>query len=655
MRRFYSFMLMATMLLIGANAWAENLTVGTGGTYANLAAAVNAATNGQVIELVSPVTENAQGAQPVWINKDLTLDLKNFQYLYKGTGSVFIGITSGSLTIKGSGAGKLQADGITEDLIRIYGTYEKKNAKEETPYSQLIIENGATIQSNNNAISIDVMRKGQAGKFGKTDADIPYSVNFFHKAGSGYGVANGVKIVIAGKVFAYKYGIKCNGTVRNGKEFASKAADWYTYEYPSQGAYVATANDEPYSPYIHITSLGQIETTDVTYKKAVAVYASGFARWLIEGYCTGSSGVYVKSGDVDINGATVASNFEGTYDPILSTEDTKSGVLGAGSAIAVESNQNYSGDIDVTISGGSTLTAGTGYALEESVAASTGTKVDAITVEGATFNSGNQGAGAITISETTTNAALNQQSATAIEVSSAVVKGNIVIGGTHADPVSGDPVANSINDLTKTSVVIEPAPNTDEPTIVVPLDITLTADGYASYSAPLDLFKKPGSNFNIYTGTLTGDVLMLHEVNYVEAGQGVILYSDTQAKCHFTSNGTADNSYDHGYGNDLKPSSAWVNQIDRERIYCLRFNGNTNATELFKYVGVDMPNNKAYLDLNAINSAPAPARIRMVIAGTQDIENVANEAVKAQKFIENGQVFIKRGEKVYNVQGQNVK
>jgi hypothetical protein len=72
---------------------------------------------------------------------------------------------------------------------------------------------------------------------------------------------------------------------------------------------------------------------------------------------------------------------------------------------------------------------------------------------------------------------------------------------------------------------------------------------------------------------------------------------------------------------------------------------------LYQYTGTEMPANKAYIQ---IAGSSAPQRIRMVINGAQGVENV-EATVKAEKFYENGQLFIRRGEHVYDLQGQIVK
>ena len=87
-----------------------------------------------------------------------------------------------------------------------------------------------------------------------------------------------------------------------------------------------------------------------------------------------------------------------------------------------------------------------------------------------------------------------------------------------------------------------------------------------------------------------------------------------------------------------------------KNVYVLKGNA------FLEYVGTNaLAANKAYIQLPEAGQNNAPARIRMVINGTQGVENVETEAVKAEKFIENGQVLIRRGNEVYNLQGQIVK
>ncbi len=168
--------------------------------------------------------------------------------------------------------------------------------------------------------------------------------------------------------------------------------------------------------------------------------------------------------------------------------------------------------------------------------------------------------------------------------------------------------------------------------------VTMNAYGWASFSSSIDLVAPAG--LTIYEGALAGDVLNLNAKDYIPANEGVILRGDAnETYSLIPGTGTSDFA-----DNDLKASSAWTSNTGN--IFVL------HDEALYQYTGSDMPANKAYLDLG---TAPAPARISMRVNGETAIDNVEVEAVKAVKFIENGQILIKRGEAVYNMQGQIVK
>ncbi len=617
MKKIYSFVLMATMLLFSANTWAYDVEEAS-----DLADAISGAADGAVISVKPGLVITADDGQLVLnTDKHVTLEL-NGGTLYMNNGkNPAIKVTRGVLTVQ---HGTIQNQSTaTTDLIRVIGTTAKGfDAKNGNVYSQLIVESNATIKNNvsNGTAKFNALTINEVAS---SPADQKYS--------------NGARIDVKGNLYAHTYCVKVNGTIQ-------------------------TPDPVVNAPYVYIHSTAVLTSDDD--EKAVAAYAAGYANWLIEGICEGATGVYVKSGDVDIHGATITSNYTAGVNNI-DNQSSHSGVTGAGSAVAVESNENYPGGIDVTINGGSTLTAGSGYALEEKVTNNTSTeqastvtssdiKVQGVTIEDASFqtNPNTTSAGAITISETTTNvavAAANDQTEgnEIIIVTSATIDGNITFGDATTGSGSEEH-AVTLNDLVTTSAYFPQTAN--EPAVVVPLDVKLTADGYASFSAPVNLYKKSGSTFAIYTGAVSGEVLELTEVNFIKKDQGVILKGANNYKCEFMTND--DGSTDTYGPNQLKPSTLWASQVNKDHIYCLRNAG--DVTMLYRYTGADMPANKAYLDLNGVGSF-APARIKMVIAETQDVENVEVEAIKAVKFIENGQVLIKRGEAIYNVQGQIVK
>ena len=137
----------------------------------------------------------------------------------------------------------------------------------------------------------------------------------------------------------------------------------------------------------------------------------------------------------------------------------------------------------------------------------------------------------------------------------------------------------------------------------------------------------------------------------VPANEGVILWNPNESAetFYYTVGGSssADMSDNDFVGAVVaKP----VDEIVAAAIYCLHGN------ELMKYVGTeDIPAGKAYLPV--AGSSAAPQRIRMVFHETEQTEAVSNveATVKAEKFVENGQIYIRRGNEVFNLQGQIVK
>ena len=174
--------------------------------------------------------------------------------------------------------------------------------------------------------------------------------------------------------------------------------------------------------------------------------------------------------------------------------------------------------------------------------------------------------------------------------------------------------------------------------------VTTNIDGWASYSSDVDLVAPAG--LTVYAGTIVDEELILTSVDYIKANEGVIVKGEAGLTYTLTPGSGSDS-----YTNDLKPSSAWASHSGT--IYCLHNEG-VGTTAFYRYIGSDMPANKAYLQISTTPSS-APKRISMRFNQPTAIENVELEAVKAEKFIENGQVLIKRGEIIYNVQGQIVK
>lgn len=96
-----------------------------------------------------------------------------------------------------------------------------------------------------------------------------------------------------------------------------------------------------------------------TVEKGAGIFQAGQATTTVSGTVSGKSGIVVKSGTLTLNNATVTAT--GTYeDPTASGN----GFQPTGSAIQVESNNNYAGNVHININGGK-ITSEDGYAIEE--------------------------------------------------------------------------------------------------------------------------------------------------------------------------------------------------------------------------------------------------------------------------------------------------
>ena len=478
MKKISSFVLMAVMLLMSANTWAG--TTRTAGSATELETAWKAAQNGDVIKLTNDITID----KVLWLgtskmndaSRSITLDLDGWILTNNASLKYMFLITHGGLNvITSKTGGKIVQNGTeNEELFRVTGsTYKNVNPKtdESGYFSHLSIGEGVTVDAKvKNAIVIDEIRNTITNRDlngnGKISADeknvwyfkgitsqicacgnvtIPENLPYSTQVYDGKGVANGVRIDVYGTIRGNKYAFKANGNLGSPSNNPAASLDGFYADPDNEIAYSIEASDVNYSPFIHLHSTAdlRVPATNEVAKKPVAVYCSGYARWLIEGTCIGSTGVYVKSGDVDVNDATIASNYTGDYKEV---EPTKSGVTGAGSAIVIESNAAYSGDIDVTVSGDSHVTATNGYAIEENVTSATTTKVDAITINGGTFEGGQvpdpedpskTTQGTITITGETVNNTTTTVSIIGGEVNGAG-KDNVNIGGQNLEDYLSD-------------------------------------------------------------------------------------------------------------------------------------------------------------------------------------------------------------------------
>lgn len=171
--------------------------------------------------------------------------------------------------------------------------------------------------------------------------------------------------------------------------------------------------------------------------------------------------------------------------------------------------------------------------------------------------------------------------------------------------------------------------------------VTPNSFGYASFSAA-EATVIPTTGVTVYKGAINGDALDLTPItDYIPANTGVIVMGTAGQPYEFEVTSAAVAALSD---NALKAYTDWASHSGT--IFVLK------DEALYRYTGSDFPDNKAYLQISAANNAPK--RISLRFNQTTAIDNVEAGA-QAEKFVENGQIYIRRGNEVFNLQGQIVK
>lgn len=423
MKKIYSIVLMATALLIGTNVnaatkvstWEDLRTALQAGGQVELSGDINLVYDANTFKSIWIGAATVDGAAP----EAAVLDMAGHNITITANSAVGVNafvLTKGSLKITGTGtieitgttgsaSGKVYKEGSTTETETItYSTGYPTNSTNvffvfgaddankvdplTNPFSKLEIDENVTVKTKNGTvIAVDQLTVKHAA-LKKTDiVDKGYATS---------GMAYGVLVEVKGKLTsegADYYSIsskkltdgrKCYGIKTNGKLKLPTADD-----------------DKKYAPYVHVYPSAVIKADMRSgLSGAAAAYASGYAQWLIEGTCDGAVGAYISSGAINIKDATISSAASEYNAPGAGGHAN-----GSGSAIVINSRSNYPGDVDVTVSGDTKASATSGYAIQEIVNTKSGdSKVDAVAIEGGTFEGGSEGA--LVISEKTTTEAV---------------------------------------------------------------------------------------------------------------------------------------------------------------------------------------------------------------------------------------------------------
>lgn len=185
--------------------------------------------------------------------------------------------------------------------------------------------------------------------------------------------------------------------------------------------------------------------------------------------------------------------------------------------------------------------------------------------------------------------------------------------------------------------------------------------GWATFASPVKVAVPSGVTAYKAEYQLNGneeELLLTSIGDVIPAGEGVILHGEADHVYTFSPTNDAAGDYT---GNALVgcPVRTDITSVAAMKdIFCLRYSELYSLTGFFIYSGQYIAAGKAYLPLPKAEPSSAPRRIRFVFReeqGTTGFDPTNAEAVPTTKFIENGQLYIRRGDAVYTIQGVRVK
>ena len=456
MKKINYLVLMAAMLLVGTNAWATTHEVATDAQFET---AWKNAASGDVIKLTDAITLT----KTMWLgtqnmndaSRKIEIDLNGFNLL-SSVQYPFL-LTHGTLKISNTRPASGQVQGTykliksgkysgSSNIFYLTGSTNKDVDPSEDGvnyYTHLEIGEGVIVtQEHYDAlITVAELNKGSVAQKAYAAANcvpekqaLTYLTNVYatSETGQTYAVAHGVRVDLKGTINGTKYGIKTNGPLGSPISYVDKGQTTVSFagstSFDNLKSYTIAKSDVNYAPFVYVYPTGRITVWNAapagTDRNPIGIYASGYARWKVEGYAEGCNGAVIKSGQVDFTDATVI----GTGPEYEEATPSNSGTSSSGSGIVIASTDNYAGNIEVSIGGDSEISSQNGYAIEEVITASDNkTDVETVSISGGSFE-GSADQGTIKITETTTS---NEE--TKIEVT-----GGQVVG---ADPDDEDVVS----------------------------------------------------------------------------------------------------------------------------------------------------------------------------------------------------------------------
>ena len=264
---------------------------------------------------------------------------------------------------------KLISDVVLDDTLNINKTVNiDLNGKDITASEMVFKVNGGVLNvSGNGVIRETKPNYGAIAVIGSTDVeDKDYSI---------VNVGSGVKLEGWSGIFITHDNSKSYGVVVNLDGDINAVND--TSGGTGVGVYVnGNIKHDNNAPVVNIGDDTEITST------GNGLYIAGNSTFNIgKAYIEGDeSGIGIKAGKLNIDGATVLS--EGVDN--TPTEGYNNGIKASGTAVQIESNSGYAGNMVINIDSG-TFRSKNSYVIYEYIGKGTSTEVDSIDISGGTF------------------------------------------------------------------------------------------------------------------------------------------------------------------------------------------------------------------------------------------------------------------------------
>ena len=402
MRKIYSLVLMTAMLLVGTNAWATDVaTVTKGGStqgFETLPQAFASVLAGETATIT--LLDNVELNQVILMNggndnsdagKHITLNLNNHTITGTDRTKCIFVLTKGYFEITGTGVITYQE--INENhgekwikkqcgvCVAVMGSVDPT----ASDWSHLVVGEHVTLQAAYAAVQLQA--ENISDTYGLTSSNtywtkwvdgknpsnltsdnttyddiwnhcndalrIPSDIhpedmkativlndNKYIKQRPGTGVTLG---------FGYGINVDIFGTLRGrlyGMQIKAQITATPKIPWQNEEANFPKINVHPGSEiWADAANTNEFPPEGTGYKQPTAIYASGYAIWDIQGHVEGANGVYVKMGEIVVQGdANISSNATDA----TAAHHTSSGVSGTGNAITLQSDWS-DGTMGITI------------------------------------------------------------------------------------------------------------------------------------------------------------------------------------------------------------------------------------------------------------------------------------------------------------------